>query len=54
MNAVLRLHTFAELSGEELYELLSLRQRVFIVEQRCAYLDADGLDRFSVSRGPVR
>jgi len=31
-----------------MYEILSLRQRVFIVEQRCAYLDADGLDRTSL------
>lgn len=30
---------------EELYDLLALRQQVFVVEQKCAYLDADGLDR---------
>ncbi len=28
----------------ELYAVLALRQRVFVVEQDCAYLDADGLD----------
>lgn len=28
----------------ELYAALALRQQVFAVEQRCAYLDADGLD----------
>lgn len=36
---------FAELSVDELYELLALRQRVFVVEQSCPYLDCDGKDR---------
>lgn len=36
--------TFAEFSTTELYRLLQLRQRVFVVEQNCPYLDADGLD----------
>lgn len=35
---------FDELSPDELYTILQLRQMVFIVEQRCPYLDADGLD----------
>jgi len=35
---------FAQLSGTEVYALLALRQQVFVVEQRCAYLDADGRD----------
>lgn len=35
---------FDRLSTRELYELLALRQRVFVVEQRCPYLDADGRD----------
>lgn len=35
---------FADLTGEELYRILALRQRVFVVEQECAYQDADGLD----------
>lgn len=35
---------FTELSIAELYEILHQRQRVFVVEQRCCYLDADGLD----------
>lgn len=38
------LFTFAELDGPTLYDLLALRQRVFIVEQRCLFLDADGQD----------
>ena len=35
---------FEELSNSQLYELLKLRQEVFIVEQDCPYLDSDGLD----------
>lgn len=35
---------FAELSLVQLYAILALRQQVFVVEQACAYLDADGLD----------
>lgn len=29
----------------ELYAILKLRQEVFVVEQQCAYLDCDGLDK---------
>lgn len=36
--------TFDELSNDELYAVMRLRQEVFVVEQDCAYLDADGLD----------
>lgn len=39
-----RWKTFAELEREELYACLRLRQQVFVVEQGCAFLDADGLD----------
>ena len=35
---------FAELTTTELYALLALRRRVFVVEQTCPYLDADGRD----------
>lgn len=38
------LRAFAELSLDELYAILALRERVFVVEQACAYQDADGLD----------
>ena len=38
------MRAFAELSTSELYGLLKLRQEVFVVEQSCPYLDADGLD----------
>ncbi|HVV83612.1 MAG TPA: GNAT family N-acetyltransferase [Kofleriaceae bacterium] len=40
-----RYEPFAGLSVDELYRILALRQRVFVVEQTCAYLDADGWDR---------
>jgi ElaA protein len=36
---------FAALTPDELYAILALRARVFVVEQRCAYLDPDGADR---------
>ena len=38
---------FPELSVDELFELLALRQEVFVVEQRSIYQDVDGYDRGS-------
>lgn len=38
------LRPYAQLSRDELYAALTLRQRVFVVEQRCPYLDNDGHD----------
>lgn len=35
---------FGDLSTQDLYALLALRQAVFVVEQDCAYQDVDGLD----------
>jgi ElaA protein len=35
---------FGDLSGAEIYEMIRLRERVFVVEQKCFYLDCDGLD----------
>lgn len=40
-----KLSTFEELSTEELYAILKLRQQVFVVEQQCVYQDCDGQDR---------
>ena len=37
-------YPYQRLSTDQLYSILALRQRVFIVEQRCPYLDADGYD----------
>lgn len=41
----LRLCAYADLQLDELYTLLQFRQEVFIVEQQCPYLDADGRDQ---------
>jgi ElaA protein len=38
---------YDSITADDLYEALALRQRVFVVEQQCAFLDADGVDRFS-------
>ena len=35
---------WSELTCEELYALMAARQEVFVVEQACPYLDADGED----------
>lgn len=42
----LRFHckAFADLTVQELDALYRLRQMVFVVEQNCPYLDADGMD----------
>ena len=40
--------TFDELSTNELYEILKLRQDVFIIEQQCIYPDIDQKDRNSL------
>lgn len=39
---------FDDLSPAELYAALQLRQKVFVVEQKCPYLDADGVDAKSL------
>ncbi len=38
---------FGGLAADDVYDLLALRAAVFVVEQACAYLDPDGLDRQS-------
>jgi ElaA protein len=40
--------SFDDLSPLDLYLAMQLRQRVFVVEQKCPYLDADGTDRNSL------
>lgn len=44
-TTVWRLMSFEDLRVGELYELLRLRSEVFVVEQRCIFLDIDGDDR---------
>jgi ElaA protein len=36
---------FEDLGLDDLYDALAVRSRIFVVEQKCPYLDADGLDR---------
>ena len=38
---------FQKLSLEALYSIMALRQEVFMIEQTCYYLDADGRDQVS-------
>lgn len=45
MNFDFEWFEFSELGVDTLYDILELRDRVFVVEQCCAYLEADGFDR---------
>jgi len=36
---------FYQLNLDEMYQTMALRQEVFVVEQNCPYLDADGKDQ---------
>ncbi len=45
MNIDFKCLTFDELTTRQLYQLMVLRQEVFVVEQDCPYLDADGKDQ---------
>ncbi|WP_026896147.1 GNAT family N-acetyltransferase [Clostridiisalibacter paucivorans] len=38
---------FSELTVEELYNILKIRNEVFVVEQQCVYQDCDGKDQES-------
>ena len=48
MNLHWHLKTWEELTSNELYEVLALRIRVFVIEQHCPYQDADGKDKKSL------
>jgi ElaA protein len=39
---------FPSLTVAKIYEILKSRSEVFVVEQKCVYLDIDGLDRKSL------
>ena len=43
-----RVKQFEELSLNELYDIMNLRQEVFVVEQECPYIDADFKDQQSI------
>ncbi len=40
-----KIKKFSELTTDELYKILQLRNEVFVVEQNCIYQDADGKDQ---------
>ena len=42
-----KIKRFDKLTLNELYDILMLRSRIFVVEQKCAYQDVDGADRCS-------
>jgi len=42
-----KIKKFVELSNDELYQILWLRSKVFVVEQNCVYLDNDFKDQQS-------
>lgn len=44
----LNIKKFNELSNKELYEILKLRSQVFVVEQKCSYVDMDGIDEYAL------
>ena len=46
----LRKKRFGELTAEELYAVLRLRVSVFVVEQKCPYMELDDLDQGAIPR----
>lgn len=46
-----KLKSYQELAVDELYEILNLRARVFVVEQNAAYLDLDYKDQLALHLG---
>jgi ElaA protein len=44
MNIQWKCIPFRELTSNEVYDILGLRQDVFIIEQACIYEDIDGID----------
>lgn len=41
-------YSFSDLDNDQLYDILSLRCSVFIVDQQSHYLDPDGKDRYAI------
>ena len=39
---------YSDLTRDEIFEILRLRARVFIMEQNCPYIDPDDLDKISI------
>jgi len=47
MNIIWKCRSFFDLTNDQLYDIMRVRQEVFVVEQTCYYLDADGRDQQS-------
>jgi ElaA protein len=47
MNFTIKCVPFYELTLDELYAIMVLRQEVFVLEQNCAFVDADGKDQLA-------
>jgi ElaA protein len=47
MNLIHQIKAFQELNVNQLYEVLRLRSEVFVVEQKCVFLDLDDKDQQS-------
>ena len=47
MNIHTQVQTFENLTTLELYDIIRLRNEVFVVEQNCVYQDADGKDLYA-------
>lgn len=45
MNIEWRCRFFDELTPSELYDIIQLRNDVFVMEQQCIFQDADGVDK---------
>lgn len=43
-----KIKPFEALSVDELYDILQLRSKIFVVEQNCVYLDIDGKDKVAL------
>lgn len=48
MSLQWKIKPFDGLSVNELYDLLQLRNKIFVVEQNCVYLDLDGKDKVAL------
>ncbi len=45
---MLKIKRFDELTTDELYRILQVREEIFVLEQKCFYQDVDDIDRVSL------
>ena len=48
MSIEWKIKPFESLTVTELYDILQLRSKIFVVEQNCVYLDLDGKDKVAL------